>query len=71
MIKIKLSRYDRIVRNIGHKLFKIGAKLDRMKCYIILTPILWTSSKILDYITLRNGVPKGRRCYVSREYIEY
>lgn len=71
MIKIKLSRYDKILRNIGHKMFKAGAKLDRVKCYIISVPILWLSSKILDHVAWRNGVPKGQRCYVSRDYIEY
>lgn len=71
MMKIKLSRYDRIMRSIGHKIFKIGAKLDMTKCYVISKPILWLSSKILDYIVWRNGVPKTRPCWVSREYIEY
>ena len=71
MIKIKLNRYDKILRNIGYKMFKTGAKLDRAKCYIISVPILWLSAKILNHITWRNGVPKGQRCDVSRDYIEY
>lgn len=64
MTTISLNRYDRFVRKISHGIFKIGVKLDSKF-------VLRISSKLLDHVAERNGCPKGRNCWITRDTIRY